>query len=113
MYDGNPGEIDFGLSYRGFELSGVDCNTYINTLLRKQSSQKTNNSQAKLELRQSLITNCKYNYNHSHFYRYKIKMKQKTRAVCTELCRRVLCAPILIHEFFSYPEPSYSENHSV
>ena len=40
-------------------------------------------------------------------------MKQKTRAVCTELCRRVLCGPILIHEFFSYPEPSYSENHSV
>ena len=40
-------------------------------------------------------------------------MKQKTRAVCTELCRHVLCALILIHEFFSYPEPSYSENHSV
>ena len=38
LYDGNPGEIDFGLSYRGFELSGVDCNTYINTLLRKKSS---------------------------------------------------------------------------
>ena len=42
-----------------------------------------------------------------------MKTKEKTRAVCTELCRRVLCAPILIHEFFSYPEPSYSENHSV
>ena len=27
-YDGNPGEIDFGSSQRGFELSGVDC-TYI------------------------------------------------------------------------------------
>ena len=25
MYDGNPGEIDFGSSQRGFELSGVDC----------------------------------------------------------------------------------------
>ena len=24
----------------------------------------------------------------------------------TELCRRVLCAPIPIHEFFSYPEPT-------
>ena len=25
MYDGNPREIDFGSSQRGFELSGVDC----------------------------------------------------------------------------------------
>ena len=25
MYAGNPGEIDFGSSQRGFELSGVDC----------------------------------------------------------------------------------------
>ena len=31
-------------------------------------------------------------------------MKEETRAVCTELCRHVLCASILIHEFFSYPE---------
>ena len=25
MYEEIPGEIDFGSSYRGFELSGVDC----------------------------------------------------------------------------------------
>ena len=35
VHDRNPGEFDFawfdlarGLSYRGFELSGVDCVTY-------------------------------------------------------------------------------------
>ena len=33
--------------------------------------------------------------------------------MCTGLCRRVLCSPILIHEFFFYPEPAYSENHLV
>ena len=33
--------------------------------------------------------------------------------VCTELHRCVLYAPISIHEFFSYPEPTKSENHSV
>ena len=33
--------------------------------------------------------------------------------VCTELYRCVLYVPILIHEFFSYPEPTKSENHSV
>ena len=27
MYDGNPGEITFGSSYRGFELLGVNCIT--------------------------------------------------------------------------------------
>ena len=25
MYDGNPREIDFGLSSQGFELLGVSC----------------------------------------------------------------------------------------
>ena len=29
MYDGNPGEIDFGSSLWGFELSGVDCITML------------------------------------------------------------------------------------
>ena len=33
---------------------------------------------------------------------------------CALSCADVfLCAPILIHELFCYPEPTYSENHSV
>ena len=33
-------------------------------------------------------------------------------AACA-LCRRILCAPILIHEFLFYLEPTYSKNLSV
>ena len=28
MYEGNPGEIEFGSSKRGLELSGVDFSSY-------------------------------------------------------------------------------------
>ena len=34
MYDGNPGEIDFGSSSRGFELSGVDCTYHLFSLYK-------------------------------------------------------------------------------
>ena len=37
MYDGNPGEIDFGSSQQGFELSGVDCIILLKIELIKMS----------------------------------------------------------------------------
>ena len=35
MYDGNPREIDFGSSYLGLELSGVNC-----TMLKNKQNKK-------------------------------------------------------------------------
>ena len=35
MYNGNPGEIDFGQSQRGFELSGVNCISSFSVILIK------------------------------------------------------------------------------
>ena len=42
MYGGNPEKIDFGSSWRGFELSGVNCTRKIANKLMNDTSREIN-----------------------------------------------------------------------
>ena len=43
MFEGYPGEIDFGSSQRGFELSGINCNPHPKPFMNAENFSSSQN----------------------------------------------------------------------